>query len=65
MGGGDEPAEPVKKTFLPSSTTNLCTICCSGLSVTFCLMFIDSLVNILALTSPPDDLLLDAIPPTV
>lgn len=41
------PADPVKKTFLPSATTSLRTICCSGLRTTFCLMSIESLVSIL------------------
>lgn len=51
----------MKKTFLPSSTASLRTICCSGLRMTFCLMSIELLVSILLLMpAPPAD-----APPTV
>lgn len=50
------PAEPVKKTFLPSSTTSLRTTCCSGLRTTFCLMSSESLCKSLPFIS--DEILL-------
>ena len=62
---GYEPADPVKKTFLPSWTTSLRTICCSGLRTTFCLMFIESLVRRRAFELDASSSRSRSVPPTV